>query len=109
MNCEKCGCEIDNDSVLALCCNCFEKYIEELNILYYSEKGEKDMRKHIKKCTVIEKLNKYSKYALIEYIILEGFINFGELERIEKGLNEQQEKENRDKEIIEKMLEGEDV
>jgi len=91
MRCEKCNTEIDNDSVLALCCNCFEKYIEELNILYYSE-GRKDMRKHIKKCTVIDKLREYSKDTLIEYIIKEGFINFTELETIEKELQQQQEK-----------------
>ena len=55
MRCEKCNTEIDNDSVLALCCNCFEKYIEELNILYYSEKGQKDNENTYKKTHSSEK------------------------------------------------------
>jgi len=93
MRCEKCGCEIDRDIILQLCNCCFEEYIKNLDFEYYEMKGEKDMRKHIKKCTVIEKLNEYSKDTLIEYIITEGFINFMELDRIQKD--------------IEKMLEGE--
>jgi hypothetical protein len=109
MKCEKCNIEIDNDSVLDLCNCCFEKYINELNILYYE--GRKDMRhkEKIKKCTVVDKLNGYSKDTLIEYIILEGFINFGELDRINEELKQQQEKGKEDKEIIEKMLGGEEV
>jgi len=96
MNCEKCGCEIDRDIILQLCNCCFEEYIKNLDFEYYESRGEKDMRKHkekIKKCTVVEKLNGYNKDTLIEYIISEGFINFGELERIEKELQQQHKKE----------------
>ena len=67
------------------------------------------MREKIKKNTVIDKLNAYNKDTLIGYIIKEGFINFGELDRIEKEIQQQQDKEQHDKEIIEKMLAGEEV
>jgi hypothetical protein len=72
-------------------------------------KGEKDMRKHIKKGTVIDKLRDYSKDTLIEYIIGEGFVNFGELDRIQEELQQQHEKEKEDKKIINNMLAGEEV
>ena len=108
MKCENCKeIEIDFDSILGLCNCCFEKYINELNILYYE--GRNDMRKHIKKNTVIDKLREYNKDTLIEYVIKEGFINFTELDMIEKELQQQQEKEKEDKKIIENMLGGEDV
>ena len=67
------------------------------------------MRKKIKKDTVIDKLNAYNKDTLIGYIIEEGFINFTELDIIEDELQQQQKKEQLDKKIIEKMLEGEEV
>lgn len=67
------------------------------------------MRKKIKKNTVIDKLNSYNKDTLIEYIIEEGFINFGELDRIGQELQQQHEKDKQDREIIDKMLAGEEV
>ena len=67
------------------------------------------MREKIKKNTVIDKLNSYNKDTLIGYIIEEGFINFGELDRIGQELQQQQEKDKQDKEIISKMLAGEEV
>lgn len=67
------------------------------------------MRKKIKKNTVIDKLNEYSKDTLVEYIIEEGFINFAELDRIGQEIQQQHEKDKQDKKIIEKMLAGEEV
>ena len=71
------------------------------------------MRMHISKDIVRLKLQEYDKDTLINYILANSPVNFEKLDEIEKKMNEikksivDKTKENRDREIIEKMIEGE--
>ena len=71
------------------------------------------MRMHISKDIARLKLQEYDKDTLINYIIAISPVDFEKLDEIEKKMNEikksivDKTKENRDREIIEKMIEGE--
>ena len=71
------------------------------------------MRMHISKDIARLKLQEYDNDTLINYILANSPVNFEKLDEIEKKMNEikknivDKTKENRDREIIEKMIEGE--
>jgi uncharacterized membrane protein (DUF106 family) len=73
------------------------------------------MRMHISKDIARLKLQEYDKDTLINYIIANSPVDFEKLDEIEKKMNEikksivDKTKEKRDREIIEKMMEGENA